>query len=202
MCGPVFLCVFLFLFLFWLATMKLWLIKALCCVASVLLAGLAGCGGAGLGAGAPSPKQIPEQAPVKAPNQAPKPHILMVIVDDFGWADAGYHREGQYKQDVHTPTIDSLVKEGIELDRHYVVRNLDKKIRVGGEGPCGAGGLHTSSPPPHQQPKATFPSFAVLSLTLWSRSLCACVRAFSLCLSLPIQTQHPECTPSRTRFEH
>eukprot|EP01062_Namystynia_karyoxenos_P052672 TRINITY_DN422_c0_g2_i3.p1 TRINITY_DN422_c0_g2~~TRINITY_DN422_c0_g2_i3.p1 ORF type:complete len:569 (+),score=189.30 TRINITY_DN422_c0_g2_i3:107-1708(+) len=48
----------------------------------------------------------------------PKPHIFMVIVDDFGWAEVGYHRSdvGQ----VSTPTIDSLVKEGVELNRHYV----------------------------------------------------------------------------------
>ena len=164
--------------------MKLWLIKALCCVASVLLAGLAGCGGAGLGAGAPSPKQIPEQAPVKAPNQAPKPHILMVIVDDFGWADAGYHREGQYKQDVHTPTIDSLVKEGIELDRHYVVRNLDKKIRVGGEGPCGAGGLHTSPPPPTSTTQSNISFFCrTFTHTLVSFPLRLCPRLFPVSVS-------------------
>eukprot|EP00055_Hartaetosiga_balthica_P003234 m.7069 g.7069 ORF g.7069 m.7069 type:complete len:553 (+) comp2699_c0_seq1:7-1665(+) len=56
-------------------------------------------------------------------NDAPaatKPHILMVIVDDFGWAEVGYHREGTEKDQVLTPTIDSLVAEGIELNRHYV----------------------------------------------------------------------------------
>ena len=34
----------------------------------------------------------------------------------------GYHRNGTYKADVNTPTIDGLVKEGVELNRHYVVR--------------------------------------------------------------------------------
>lgn len=47
------------------------------------------------------------------------PHILFVIVDDFGWAEVGYHREIATKE-VQTPTIDNLVKEGIELNRHYV----------------------------------------------------------------------------------
>lgn len=32
----------------------------------------------------------------------------------------GYHRDAAYKGDVQTPTIDSLVKEGIELNRHIV----------------------------------------------------------------------------------
>ena len=45
------------------------------------------------------------------------PHILLVIVDDFGWGQVGYHRDAPSKE-VQTPTIDALVKEGIELDRH------------------------------------------------------------------------------------
>ena len=48
------------------------------------------------------------------------PHILFVLVDDFGWADVGYHRDGdpEAKKEVVTPTIDALVSEGVELDRH------------------------------------------------------------------------------------
>jgi len=45
----------------------------------------------------------------------------MVIVDDFGWADAGWHRlETGVTKEVQTPAMDGLVKEGIELNRHYV----------------------------------------------------------------------------------
>jgi len=43
----------------------------------------------------------------------------MVIVDDFGWGDAGWHREVPSRE-VVTPTMDALVKEGVELNRHYV----------------------------------------------------------------------------------
>jgi arylsulfatase I/J len=43
----------------------------------------------------------------------------MVIVDDFGWAEVGYHRETPTPE-VVTPTIDALVKSGVELNRHYV----------------------------------------------------------------------------------
>jgi len=50
---------------------------------------------------------------------APKPNILMILADDFGWANVGYHRNPP-TNDVQTPNIDELVKEGIELDRHYV----------------------------------------------------------------------------------
>jgi arylsulfatase I/J len=48
-----------------------------------------------------------------------KPHILMVIVDDFGWGNVNWHRETPTPE-VTTPTMDSLVKSGIELNRHYV----------------------------------------------------------------------------------
>ena len=42
-------------------------------------------------------------------------------MDDFGWGNAGWHRtpEGSDKE-VVTPNMDGLVKEGIELERHYV----------------------------------------------------------------------------------
>ena len=52
---------------------------------------------------------------------APKPHILFFLIDDFGWADAGWHRPPGYKE-VLTPNMDSLVGEGIELTRNYVFK--------------------------------------------------------------------------------
>jgi len=68
------------------------------------------------------------------------PNIFFVVVDDFGWGtlrkkkkrftflrknqrftfrtgDSGWHREDP---EVITPTMNELVKNGIELDRHYV----------------------------------------------------------------------------------
>jgi arylsulfatase I/J len=48
-----------------------------------------------------------------------KPHILMVLVDDWGWANVGYHRNPSTKE-VQTPNFDRLAKEeGVELDQHY-----------------------------------------------------------------------------------
>ena len=53
------------------------------------------------------------------PEQASKPHIVFMPVDDWGWADVGYHRTIQ-TQDIVTPNIDSLVEVGLQLDQHYV----------------------------------------------------------------------------------
>eukprot|EP00051_Salpingoeca_urceolata_P006975 m.92254 g.92254 ORF g.92254 m.92254 type:complete len:519 (-) comp15063_c0_seq2:211-1767(-) len=46
-----------------------------------------------------------------------KPNIILVVGDDMGWANAGWHNPGN----VVTPNMDALVRsEAIELDRHYV----------------------------------------------------------------------------------
>ena len=50
---------------------------------------------------------------------ADKPHIVFMMVDDWGWADVGYHRNTS-GDDTSTPNIDSLVKAGLQLDQHYV----------------------------------------------------------------------------------
>jgi len=44
------------------------------------------------------------------------PHIVMILSDDFGWADAGWHRPGNYAE-VSTPRMTELVKEGIEASK-------------------------------------------------------------------------------------
>lgn len=44
-----------------------------------------------------------------------KPNILLVVADDLGWADVGWH--GGFGK---TPNLDRLVRTGLELDQHYV----------------------------------------------------------------------------------
>ena len=55
------------------------------------------------------------------PSAGTKPHIVLILVDDWGWANVGYHRETPTKE-VQTPNFDSLCKQGIELDQHYAYR--------------------------------------------------------------------------------
>ena len=52
---------------------------------------------------------------------ADKPHVVFMLVDDWGWANVGYHRDPPTRE-VDTLNIDSLVKDGLELDQHYVYR--------------------------------------------------------------------------------
>ena len=51
-----------------------------------------------------------------APDTAP-PHIVFALIDDLGWHDVGHHNE-----ELHTPNMNALLQEGIELDRHYAYR--------------------------------------------------------------------------------
>jgi len=58
-----------------------------------------------------------------------KPHILMLLADDFGWANVGFHQHDdgtpgsrQARAEVHTPNIDALALGGVILDRHYAFK--------------------------------------------------------------------------------
>jgi arylsulfatase A-like enzyme len=44
-----------------------------------------------------------------------RPNILLIVADDLGWSDVGWH--GGFGK---TPHLDRLVREGVELDQHYV----------------------------------------------------------------------------------
>jgi arylsulfatase A-like enzyme len=46
---------------------------------------------------------------------ADPPHIIVIIVDDLGWADVGYHGNST----IPTPAIDALVSKGVELRQFY-----------------------------------------------------------------------------------
>ncbi|MEM8892876.1 MAG: sulfatase-like hydrolase/transferase, partial [Bacteroidota bacterium] len=41
-------------------------------------------------------------------------HVILIVVDDMGWNDVGYHGS-----EIQTPTIDRLASEGLELNRFY-----------------------------------------------------------------------------------
>ncbi len=53
-----------------------------------------------------------------------KPHIVLLLVDDYGWANLGVHNDvrsgGQLE--VQTPEMDSLISTGILLDNFYTFK--------------------------------------------------------------------------------
>lgn len=48
-------------------------------------------------------------------SRAEKPNIIMVLVDDNGWAGVGYNNPH-----INTPHLDALAADGLKLTRHYV----------------------------------------------------------------------------------
>ena len=49
-----------------------------------------------------------------AANKSSAPNIVIILADDLGWNDVGYHGS-----EINTPNIDRLAAEGLELDRFY-----------------------------------------------------------------------------------
>ncbi|GAB6164983.1 arylsulfatase [Thermostilla marina] len=49
-------------------------------------------------------------------NAADRPNILVILSDDQGWGDIGYHNPK-----VYTPNLDRLAAEGVRFRQHYVM---------------------------------------------------------------------------------
>lgn len=58
-----------------------------------------------------------------------KPHVVLILADDYGWANFGEHRirvgtaaEKQGQAEVNTPNLDRLASHGVLLERHYAYK--------------------------------------------------------------------------------
>lgn len=58
--------------------------------------------------------EAPGRASASPPGAQP-PNVLLIVADDLGWNDVGYHGS-----EIETPHIDRIAEEGLELDRMYV----------------------------------------------------------------------------------
>ena len=52
---------------------------------------------------------------LKANDNQKLPNILMIIADDLGWGNVGFHNS--QNDEISTPYIDGLVRNGLELYR-------------------------------------------------------------------------------------
>ena len=51
-----------------------------------------------------------------------RPNIIYVLVDDWGWADADWHRDGSTLNESATPFLNDMLENGIELDQFYAYK--------------------------------------------------------------------------------
>ncbi|WP_090392700.1 arylsulfatase B [Niabella drilacis] len=52
---------------------------------------------------------------LQAGAQQARPNIVIIVADDMGWGDVGFHGS-----EIRTPHIDQLAREGVVLNRYYV----------------------------------------------------------------------------------
>ena len=54
----------------------------------------------------------------------PRPDLIFVLVDDWGFANVGYHRDATWpgNNETRTPNIDRLALGGLRLERNYVFK--------------------------------------------------------------------------------
>ena len=92
---------------------------------------------------------------------AQKPNLVFMLVDDWGWANVGYHRNPPTKE-VVTPNIDNLVKEGLELDQHYAFKfcSSSRSCLMSGRLPIHVNDLNLS--PDHYNPKDPVSGFSAI----------------------------------------
>jgi arylsulfatase B len=82
-----------------------------------------------LGGAATAAATAPPTERLTEPAAGKQPHILMILWDDYGWAEAGWHRNYTIAglkvpptDEVVTPNMNALVRSGIELDRAYAYK--------------------------------------------------------------------------------
>ncbi|MBI83020.1 MAG: N-acetylgalactosamine 6-sulfate sulfatase [Planctomycetaceae bacterium] len=64
---------------------------------------------------------------VSVAHAAERPNILLIFSDDQGWGDVScYH-----SQDIHTPNIDSLARDGVKFTSWYVASSICTPSRFG-----------------------------------------------------------------------
>ena len=72
----------------------------------------------------PADPPAPPAPPITPRPGAPRPHVVLWVVDDLGWANVGFHNEGN----VATPNADRLAAAGVILDHHYTYRCVRHRV--------------------------------------------------------------------------
>ena len=53
--------------------------------------------------------------PTRSVNVSKRPHVILIMADDMGWAQTGYYGHPLLK----TPNLDTMAENGLRMDRFY-----------------------------------------------------------------------------------
>ena len=67
-------------------------------------------------------------SPAQAADAQRKPNVILIVADDLGYADVGFHKQSK---DVKTPHIDALAAEGVQFTNGYVSGPVCSPTRAG-----------------------------------------------------------------------
>ena len=120
----------------------------------------------------------------------PPPNIFMVLIDDLGYHNVGFHNPDQV-----SPNIDNLVKEGIQLEAHYTFQYCSptRSSFLSGRLPIH---VNMEQPSPGRSPGGIDLRMTLISnVSDWAQSVRAIEALFLACilyLCMPHQTHtHP-----------
>lgn len=65
-------------------------------------------------------------ASAESSEPAPLPNILLIVADDLGWADIGYHG----RDDIETPHLDALAQAGVKFAQAYANSSICSPTRA------------------------------------------------------------------------
>ena len=55
----------------------------------------------------------------EAVREPPRPNVVLMMADDLGWGDVGYHQSAGGSADAFTPHLDAMAAAGVRLERFY-----------------------------------------------------------------------------------
>eukprot|EP01113_Clastostelium_recurvatum_P050536 TRINITY_DN9591_c0_g1_i4.p1 TRINITY_DN9591_c0_g1~~TRINITY_DN9591_c0_g1_i4.p1 ORF type:complete len:555 (-),score=67.90 TRINITY_DN9591_c0_g1_i4:16-1527(-) len=89
-----------------------------------------------------------------------------MVADDYGWANIGYHSTELNAKEIQTPTLNSLCKQGVELDRHYTYQfcSPSRCAFLSGRNPIHVNALNNVEF--HTNPNNTLSGYSGISLNM------------------------------------
>ena len=127
-----------------------------------------------------------------APAAGRRPHLVFILLDDWGWGNAGWNNPSCAHV---TPTLDGMVKDGIELSHHYVFKYCSptRSAIQSGRAPCHVNVLNAAPDVWEPSNPAAGAAGMARQITAMSIKMAADVRGMAT-----LDHSEPSCTPHPT----